>query len=106
MHGLNVCDLSAALGAQSEYPQATPEYYVPRLQAAGLVIDRLQESRGQMHFADVGAIVLYVQAIPWVATGFTVDTHQDRLFALQDQIVAGVPLVFETRSYVIEARKI
>lgn len=105
VHAQNGWDLTAALGAQPEFLNGTPDYYVPLLQAAGFQVVHCQESHGKLHFADVGAIVFYLHAIPWMATGFTVDTHQDYLLALQDRVNAGAPLEFSTRSYVIEAHK-
>ena len=105
VHGQNLYDLTEALGAQPEYPDAAPQYYVPRLEAAGLDIIQVQEAHGTLQFVDVSAIVAYLRAVPWVATGFSVDTHRDCLFALQDRVDAGLALIFSTRSYMIEARK-
>jgi hypothetical protein len=41
--------------------------------------------RGELRFADVGAIVYYLKAVPWLVDGFSVATHQGVLFALQAQ---------------------
>lgn len=105
VHGLTNWDLSAAFGAAPSFPDATPEKYVPRLQAAGLVIEELKEAAGRHGFTDVGALVYYLKAIPWTVPGFSVETHSDNLFALQDRLEKGEALAFEWRSYLIEARK-
>ncbi len=105
VHGLTNWDLSAAFGAVPSFPNATPEQYIPKLQAAGLVIKALHEATGRHGFADVGALVYYLKAIPWTVPGFSVETHSQYLFALQEKLERGEALTFEWRSYLIEARK-
>ena len=58
-------DLMAYFGAAPQWPNATPERYVPRLQAAGLEIVEVQEWSGKLRFTDVGAIVYYLKCVPW-----------------------------------------
>ena len=90
------------------------EAYPPNFSLASQALEPLgakvfavaSDERVALPFADVSAVVAYIRAIPWVADGFRVDTHLDRLYALQAQVDAGQPLVFSTRSYVIEAHKI
>ena len=105
VHGLWAADLIAAFGAQPQWPDTTPETYVPALERAGLVVDRLETWQGQLTFADVGAIVYYLRAVPWLVPGFSVATHADHLLALQQQQEAGKSLVFADRKYLVEARK-
>ena len=61
--------------ASPEFPDATPEKYVPLLREAGLTIVDVEEWEGRMVFEDVGAIVYYLKAIPWEVPGFTVKSH-------------------------------
>lgn len=105
VHGLWADDLHAAFDVTPQWPDATPEQYVPRLQAAGLTIVDLRNWHGVLRFTDVGAIVYFLKAVPWTVPGFTVETHTRYLFALQDRIDAGEALVFTTRKYLIEAQK-
>jgi len=105
VHGLWAADLIAAFGAQPQWPDTTPETYVPALERAGLVVDRLETWQGQLTFSDVGAIVYYLRAVPWLVPGFSVATHADHLLALQQQQEAGKSLVFADRKYLVEARK-
>ena len=105
VHGMWAWDLQAAFGATPQWPDATPAKYVPRLCAAGLKIVQLQEWEGRLRFTDVGAIVYYLLAVPWEVPGFTVDTHQDALFALQERLDAGQELAFFAGLYLIEAQK-
>jgi len=105
VHGLWAADLLAAFGATPQWPDAAPEKYVPRLQAAGLAIVDVQEWQGALRFADVGALVYYLKAVPWLVPGFSVATHSDALFALQERLDAEGELRFTARKYLIEARK-
>lgn len=105
VHGLWADDLHAAFGVTPQWPDATPERYVPRLQTAGLTIVDLQNWQGALRFTDVGAIVYFLKAAPWTAPGFTVDSHAAHLFTLQSRVEAGEELRFTARKYLIEARK-
>lgn len=105
VHGLWAHDLLAAFDAQPEWPEATPSRYVPALQAAGLEILQAKDWSGELAFTDVGAIVYYLKAIPWLVPGFKVETHLAYLQGLQDRLESGAALVFEAKQYLIEARK-
>ncbi len=105
VHGLWAQDLIAAFDARPQWPDASPERYVPRLQAAGLEIVDVQEWQGELSFADVSTIVFYLKAVPWTVPNFSVDTHLDHLLKLQARLDAGERLVFEDRKYLIAAYK-
>jgi len=105
VHGLWAWDLQAALDAKPQWPDATPEKYAPQLARAGLEIVQVQTWEGKLRFSDVGAIVYYLKAVAWEVPGFTVETHQRHLFALQERLDAGAELAFYAGLYLIEARK-
>jgi SAM-dependent methyltransferase len=105
VHGLWADDLLAAFGASPQWPDATPAKYVPRLKAAGLAIRDVQEWSGRLSFTDVGAIVYYLKAVPWLVVGFSVETHMHYLLALQNRLENGEELSFTARKYLIEAHK-
>jgi SAM-dependent methyltransferase len=105
VHGLWAQDLIAAFDAQPAWPEANLENKVRRLQDAGLTILAAEEWSGAFSFTDVGAIVYYLKAVPWVVDGFSVETHLAHLLALQDRLERGEGLVFEARKYLVEARK-
>jgi hypothetical protein len=90
---------------QPQWPWATPERYIPRLKSAGLTIIDTQEWSGHLVFTDVGAIVYYLKAVPWLVPGFSVETHSDYLLTLQHRLESGQGLAFLARKYLIEARK-
>ncbi len=105
IHGSWANDLLAAFGAEPQWPDATLETYVPRLLAAGLTIIDAQDWSGQLSFTDVGAIVYYLKAVPWLVPGFSVATHAEQLLALQSRLETGDRLSFLASKYLIEARK-
>lgn len=105
VHGLSAYDLLAVFNAKPQWPEATLEKYVPRLKAAGLTIANTQEWSGRFSFTDVGAIVYYLKAIPWLVPGFSVETHSKHLLTLQRRLESGEGLTFVSREYLIEAYK-
>jgi SAM-dependent methyltransferase len=103
VHGLWAQDLLAAFGAKPQWPHAIPAYYLPKLEAAGLTMIAVKEWRGDLSFSEVGAIVYYLKAVPWLVPDFSVETHLPYLFKLQERLEKGNPLTFEARKYLIEA---
>ena len=105
IHGLWAHDLLAEFDVRPPWPDATPAYYVPGLEGAGLTIENLKEWKGELAFTDVGAVVYYLKAVPWLVPGFSVDTHMDTLLRLQGQVERKGRLVVEISKYLIETRK-
>jgi hypothetical protein len=105
VHGLWGVDLLAAFDAKPQWPDATPEKYLPRLKAARLEIVNHQDWSGELAFTDVGAIVYYLKAIPWLVPGFRVESHLKYLLNLQKRQENNESLTFISRKYLIEARK-
>jgi len=103
IHGLWAHELLAAFDVKPQWPNATPEKYVPHLILAGLEIANTQEWSGQLVFTDVGAIVYYLKAVPWLVSGFSVETHFKYLLNLQNKLEGQGVLVFTARKYLIEA---
>ena len=105
VHGLWALDLLTHFHATPEWPDSTPEYYVPALQAAGLTVITAQEWTGTLRFTDVGAVVYYLKVVPWLVQGFSVDTHLEPLLSLQTRLERGEELAFTARLYLLEAIK-
>jgi hypothetical protein len=105
VHGLWAVDLLAAFDAKPQWPDATPEKYLPRLKEAGLEIVNHQDWSGELTFTDIGAIVYYLKAVPWLVPGFSVESHLNYLLDLQSRLENNESLTFTARKYLIEARK-
>lgn len=105
VHGLWAHDLLDAFDAKPQWPDATPEKYLPLLKIAGLKIINNQEWSGKLKFIDVGAIVYFLKAVPWLVPNFSVDSHLKYLLNLQKQLEGQEMLTFSAKKYLIEARK-
>ncbi len=105
VHGMWAHDLLAIFGATPQWPNASPERYLPWLQRAGLEIVDHQDWEGELAFTDVGAIVYYLKAVPWLVPGFSVASHLEPLQRLQRRLKQEGKLVFVAKKYLIEARK-
>jgi SAM-dependent methyltransferase len=106
VHGLWAQDLLAAFDTTPQWPDATLDFYLPKLEAAGLSFEAAEEWLGRLVFHDVGAVVYYLRAVPWLVPGFSVATHTDHLMSLQERLQREGELVFEARKLLIEARKV
>jgi SAM-dependent methyltransferase len=105
IHGLWAADLLAAFDAKPQWPDSALEKYIPRLKSAGLNVVDTKDWTGQLAFTDVGAIVYYLKAVPWLVPGFSVESHLNYLIKLQGRLETGGALAFTARKYLIEARK-
>lgn len=105
VHGRSGEDLQARFGALPEWPYATMEYFAGKLDATGLRLAEMEEWSGKMVFADVGAIVYYFKATPWIVPEFSVARFLDALLGLQAQLEEGRELAFGRRLYILTAQK-
>ncbi len=106
VHGLCVADLLAAFDVAPPANPGSAERYVPELKAAGLQVARVEDWSGPLIFTDVGAVVAYLKAIPWLVPGFSVATHAAHLLRLQERLERDGELRFTYRVYLIEAQKL
>jgi SAM-dependent methyltransferase len=106
VHGLWAQDLLAAFDTTPQWPDATLDFYLPKLEAAGLRLETAEDWLGRLVFTDVGAVVYYLKAVPWLVGGFSVDTHAEHLLRLQARLESEGELAFEARKMLIEARKL
>jgi SAM-dependent methyltransferase len=103
--GDNFADLCAAFGVPLAYPDNTLERVCDDFAALGCEIRRREVWYGPVTFADVGALVYFLKAVPWVVTGFDVRLHAEVLIALQRGLEAGKPLRFTHSRFLVEVAK-
>ena len=106
VHGLWAQDLLAVFDARPQWPDATPQKYVPWLHTTGFEVVDVQEWSGRLVFTDVGAVVYYLKAVPWLVPGFSVESNAGKLLALQKQLNEQGRLEYEASNYLIEAVKL
>lgn len=105
VHGMWAHDLIAEFGGKPQWADSSPEKYIPCLASAGMSIVDLQDWKSKLEFTDVGAIVFYLKAIPWLVPDFSVDVYEDVLLHFQARLDIGERLLFDAQTYMIEARK-
>jgi SAM-dependent methyltransferase len=103
--GDNLADLIADFGARPKWPDNTLERIAARFRNLGGVLTRAEAWRGAVTFTDVGAIVYFLKAVPWVVDDFDVTRHLGALEALERRRASGRPLRFTYSRFLIEARK-
>lgn len=75
------------------------------LEAHGLALQRAEPWRGHQIFTDVGALIYFLKAVPWVVDDFDVEAHMPTLEALQGRVDGGDALAFKTERFLIQAQK-
>jgi SAM-dependent methyltransferase len=103
--GDNLADLIEAFGADLAYPRNMLALVLDDLRALGFDVRRGEEWRGPVTFLDVGALVYFLKAVPWVVEGFDLERHLDVLQALHARLRPGRPLRFTYTRFLIEAVK-
>ncbi|WP_433042938.1 class I SAM-dependent methyltransferase [Dactylosporangium sp. CS-033363] len=79
-------DLNAALGAPPAYEEPwNAEIAAQALTAAGLRVTDVREEFPPLAFADVGAVVYQLRAVPWQVRDFTVARYADELKRMHER---------------------
>jgi hypothetical protein len=103
--GDNLEDLIQEFGAAPRFKNWSLSRARQGLENVGFSIIQGEEWSGKMGFKDVGAIVYFLKAIPWIVDGFSVDSHLSVLERLQEKLNRGEKLVFKKTRFLIQARK-
>lgn len=104
--GDNLADLMAAFGVTAQWPENVLPIVSKSVVASGFELVRGEEWKGKVVFKDVGAVVYFLRAVPWIVEGFRVATHLSYLEKLQEQLEREGELVFVYTRFLIHARKI
>lgn len=103
--GGHLQDLQALFGARPQWPENVLPSVVERLRRLGLEVIEARESHGGISFSDVGAVVYFLRAIPWLVPGFTVERCFGELMALQDALERGEAPRFASGHFLVHAHK-
>ena len=99
-------DLYRLLGL-SPPPRPTREWNLAlataQVEAAGLQVLASGEGEETMSFADVGAIVWYLKAVPWAVPGFSAREHLNALGALHTRLERDGPAAVRLPAFYLEA---
>jgi SAM-dependent methyltransferase len=92
-------------GGARQYADWDLSHAVRELEDAGLRIADAREEFPETVFADVGAVVYYLKAVPWQIEGFSVDEYREPLLALHQTIQADGGLVVTSHRFLVEAER-
>lgn len=96
-------DFFRVLGLEppAQEPRWTLEFAAGQLEQAGLRVTASGEAEQTITFADVGAMVWYLKAIPWAVPAFSTDAFRERLEELHGQ----GPIAARQQRFWLEARR-
>lgn len=103
--GNNLQDLIEEFRGDTQSKDKNAEIERRRLEKVGFRVEIAKEWKGKAEFKDVGAIVYFLKAIPWVVKDFSVDVYLPILQKLQKKADSGKKLVFKETRFLIRARK-
>jgi SAM-dependent methyltransferase len=103
--GDNLNDLISFFDATPKYISWTRENMKDEIQNAGFKIKEVKDWKGKVEFKDVGAIVYFLKAIPWIVEGFSVETHARYLEQLQEKLERNEKLIFTQVRFLVFAQK-
>ncbi len=104
--GDNLKDLKKEFNAKPKFKNWKLKKAKRELENVGFKIKEAKKWSGKIEFKDVGAIVYYLKAIPWLVENFSVDNHLSVLKKLQKRIDKGEKLIFTETRFFILAEKI
>jgi SAM-dependent methyltransferase len=103
--GGNLNDLLKEFDATPQDKDWTLGTATKQIRDAGFSIKEAEEWTGKVEFKDVGAIVYFLKAIPWVVQDFSVDNNHHHLERLQRKIDRGEKLTFTQVRFLVWANK-
>jgi SAM-dependent methyltransferase len=83
----------------------TAEVASRQLESAGFRVVEAKEAFPEYSFLDVGAVVYYLRAIPWLVDDFSVERYRERLLAMHEHIQRHGGLKVKDQLFFIEATK-
>jgi len=101
----DMLDLKKEFNVEPKWPSNTLRSTKDSLAKAGFSITEGKEWEGRYVFKDVGALVYYLGAIPWIVDDFSVRTRLNDLTRLQKKLEIQGGLVFSKRQFLIVAEK-
>ncbi len=103
--GDNLADLEEFFNVKPKWPFNTLEYRIHEFEKQGFTIIKAQDWLGKVTFSDVGALVYFLKAVPWVVDNFSVETHLPYLKKLQEKLDKGQKLQFTYTRHFIHAKR-
>ncbi|MFA6146206.1 MAG: class I SAM-dependent methyltransferase [Patescibacteria group bacterium] len=103
--GDSLIDLASHFNSKLLWPDNTLSVIKEKAENLGFKIKKAEEWKGIIQFKDVGIIVYFLKAIPWIVRDFSVDKHIDNLNTLQKRLEQDGYLNFTVGRFMILAEK-
>jgi len=103
--GDNLTDLMDSFGVEPKWPDNLLNVVRQKMKGVGFQIEQAEDWRGKVTFLDVGAVVYFLNAIPWAVDNFGVDSHLSYLETLQKKLEQQGKLEFSYTRFLIAAKK-
>jgi hypothetical protein len=103
--GRNLKDLMSEFGTKPKWEFNTLTNVKKQLETSGFEIIKAKEWKGKTIFKDVGALVYFLKAIPWIVDDFSLKKHQTILEKFQKRIEKKGKIEFTARRFLILAKK-
>jgi hypothetical protein len=103
--GASLADLMAHFGAAPKWPTNTLDQICAQFAAAGCAVELAEEWSGKATFTDVGAVIYFLRAVPWLVDGFSVDRFLPQLEALQQRLERVGTLEFTENRFLLAAQR-
>ncbi|MDE2172734.1 MAG: class I SAM-dependent methyltransferase [Patescibacteria group bacterium] len=101
--GYNLSDMMDLFSAKPKWPDNTLSVVLRKMKDLSFKIIQSNEWKGTIRFTDVGAIVYFLKAIPWIVDDFSVDSHIEYLNKLQSILDKKGELKFSISRFLISA---
>ena len=102
---LNFAALNERFGAPLSFEDWTLSTARREVEDAGLEVAAAEESLAPAGFRDVGAVIYYLEAVPWQVPGFTLDGFREVLRAIHEEMAEGQPFAMKSHRFLMEAVK-
>jgi SAM-dependent methyltransferase len=103
--GNNLSDLSDVFGVKQPWTNFTLDFVLNCIKETNLTVELAEEWAGPSVFRDVGAVVYFLKAVPWIVEGFSVAGYLPELKQIQARLAVDGELVFTQKLKVIRAVK-
>lgn len=103
--GDNLKDLIKEFGFSPKWTSNTLMNVRKELKSAGFIIKQAKKWSGKTTFKDMGALVYYLKAIPWIVEGFSVSKYLSVLGKFNDRLEKTGKLYFTSERFLILVEK-
>jgi len=102
----NLTDLRAEFGVESQADEWNLSIAKDQVNSVGLIANYEDAWVGRARIKDIGALVYFLKAIPWIVPGFSVDRDLEILERLHAELEGGIYLEYVETRFILRAIKL